>query len=83
MLELFQAQCKEFYFLKVLPASFVTTETTNKTFQNSYGTDRYTLIEQLDDFTNHMLSSDSGNSTLIWNIMKHNRAQWSIKIIGA
>ena len=60
------------------------TELANKTFQNYDGTDRYTLIEQSDDFTNRMfISSDSGDSTLIWNIMKHNRAQWSIKIIGA
>ena len=62
--------------VKVLPASFITTETANKTFQNFYGTDRYTLIEQSDDLTNHMfIFSDLGNSTLIWNIMKHNRAQ--------
>ena len=35
----------------VLPAFFVNTEPTNKTFQNSFGTDRYTLIERSGDYT--------------------------------
>ena len=35
----------------VLPAFFVNTEPANKGFQNSVGTDRYTLIEQSSDCT--------------------------------
>ena len=38
--------------LTVLAEFFVNTEPANKTFQNSVGTDQYTLIEQSDDFTN-------------------------------
>ena len=38
--------------LAVLPAFYVNTESTNKTFKNSIETDQCTLIKQSDDFTN-------------------------------
>ena len=38
--------------LAVLPAFFANIEPENKTFKTLWGTDRYTLIEQSDVFTN-------------------------------
>ena len=44
-----------------LLAFFVNTEPANKTFQNSIGTDRYTLIEQSSDHSNHyFIQTSSG-----------------------